>query len=154
MAELLGLGSCKSGAFQESCRFITFLFLCPSLTPPRGTFSWGNGAFLPFIWLPCHRQTLFPSPSLSLLLFLFLFLLASDKHTHTHTLAMTHVFAGSPNCFCPNQLSQDKDTTQIYIREKHFPLSTAAALGCCVILPWSALSPFSFFLKCVCPFVR
>lgn len=33
MAELLRLGSCKSGALQEYCRFITFLSFLISLTP-------------------------------------------------------------------------------------------------------------------------
>lgn len=76
---------------------------------------------------------------------LSLFLWASDTHTHTHTRRDPR-FTGPPNCFCPDQLRQDKDTTQIYIRENHFPFSTTMALGCWVILPWSALSPFFYFV--------
>lgn len=50
MAELFGLGSCKSGALQEYCRFITFLSFLLSLPPLR----------LPGVHLAGEMEPFFP----------------------------------------------------------------------------------------------
>lgn len=79
MAELLGLGSCKSGALQEYCRFITFLsFLRPPL-PLR----------LPGVHLAGEMELFFP---------LFDFLVTGELSfqlslllSDVRTLALTHV---------------------------------------------------------------
>lgn len=78
----------------------------------------------------------------------------SASHTYTHMRAHIYFdpnFAEPPNCVCAGLLWEDKDTTQRYIRENHFPLSATMALGSCVILPRSAflLSVHKCIFNCI-----
>lgn len=69
MTELLRLGSCKSGAVQEYCRFVTFLsFLCTLRLPRRlpGVRLAGEmELFFPLFDFPVAGQTVFPPLAVS-----------------------------------------------------------------------------------------